>query len=119
MHPARPVFALLALAAGLSAQTTRLELGKAVQDDLPGGQAHGYSVKLDPNQYLQAVVTPPSVALLIDLSSPDGKKLLDVDIRDIWGKPTRIIWVAQTAGEYRINVSATGQKTESIRYENK
>jgi CHAT domain-containing protein/Tfp pilus assembly protein PilF len=118
MHPASPtVLAVFALAAGLSAQTTRLELGKTVQDDLPGGQAHAYSVKLDPNQYLRAVVTPPSATLLIDLSSPDGKKVLDVNTQDISGKPTRIIWIAQTAGEYRINVSATAQKTDRVHYE--
>jgi hypothetical protein len=44
------ILALTALAAGLSAQTTRLKLGKAIQGDLSGGQIHTYTLKLKANQ---------------------------------------------------------------------
>jgi CHAT domain-containing protein len=102
------VLALSALAAGQSAQATRLKLGKTVQGDLSKGQTHVYSVKLKADQYLRAAVTQSSLAVVIELYVPDGKKVLAVNTRDFPGKPTRIIWAAEVAGEHRISVSGAG-----------
>src|SRR6267378_3782101 len=106
----------LALAA-LSAQPTSLEPGKAIQDDLSAGQTRAWSVTLDANQYLRAVVTQPVAAVLIELYAPDGKKALEMDTRDFPSKPTRILWVSQAAGEYRINVSVPGPRVDPSHYE--
>jgi CHAT domain-containing protein/uncharacterized protein HemY len=103
------VLVLSAPAAGLSAQTTRLELGKTIQGDLTGGETRVYSVKLKTNQYLRAAVTEPSAALVVELHAPDGKKVLGVDTREFPGKPSRIVWVADTTGEYRISVNGAGR----------
>jgi CHAT domain-containing protein/uncharacterized protein HemY len=108
---------LAGLVAEASAQTTRLELGRTVQGDLPEGQAHSYSVTLKANQYLRAVVTQPMPRLVVELYAPDGKKSLEIDTRNFF-KPSRIVWVAETGGEHRIRVSGAGHyeiKLEELR----
>jgi CHAT domain-containing protein/Tfp pilus assembly protein PilF len=101
------LMALPALAAGLSAQTTRMELGKTISGDLSEGQTHSYSISLEANQYLRAVVTQPVNTVVVELDGPEGKKVLEVDTRN-FSKPSRIVWVAEAAGEYRISVSGAG-----------
>lgn len=95
------------LTAVLSAQTTRLKLGRTVQDDVSEGKTRTYPIKLKRNQYFRADVTQPNPAVLIELYAPDGKKTLDVDTRNL-SKPSRIIWIAEAKGEYRISVKGTG-----------
>jgi CHAT domain-containing protein/Flp pilus assembly protein TadD len=102
------VVALSALAAGQSAQSSHLELGKTISGDLSEGQTHSYSMTLEANQYLRAVVTQPVAAAVVELYSPDGKKALELDTRNFANEPSRIVWVTETAGEYRIGVSGAG-----------
>ena len=109
--------ALTAMAADLSAQTTRLRLGKAIQGDLSGGQTHAYSVKLKPNQYVRLVVTQSNPAALIELYAPNGKKVLEVDTRNFSYKPSWIVWVGEKAGEYRSLVRVPDQAAVSGHYE--
>ena len=106
---ALPILAFTALAAGLSAQTTRLKPGKTVSGDLSEGPTRVYSVRLKTNQYLNAVITQPASAVAIELSGPDGEKELEVDAPDNPGKPARIVWVADAQGEYRISVTGAGR----------
>jgi len=105
---ALPVLALSALAAGLSAQTTPLRLGKTIPGDLSGGQTHTYTIKLKANQYLRAVVTQVNPAMTIELSTPNGKKVVEVDTRN-FSKPASIVWVAESKGQYHISVGIPGQ----------
>jgi CHAT domain-containing protein/Tfp pilus assembly protein PilF len=109
MRFARLIFpALAALVAGLSAQTTRLELGKAVSGDLAEGQTRSYSLKLKAKRYLRVVVTQPVPSAIIEFFGPNGKKALEVDTRNFTYKPSRIVWVAESGGEYRISLSGSG-----------
>ncbi len=110
--------ALSALAAGLSAQTVRLKLGDTLQRDISAGQTQSYTVKLKANRYMRASITQTRPAVVADVSSPDGKKVLEVDTRDFAGKPVRIVWIAEAKGEYRISVGGTGHyeiKLEELR----
>jgi len=90
-------------------------LGKTVQGNLSARQTHSYSITLEANQYLRALVT--SAAVVIELLAPDGEKVFIVDGRDFQGKPSRV-WVVDAAGEYQISVSGAGQyeiKLEELR----
>jgi CHAT domain-containing protein/tetratricopeptide (TPR) repeat protein len=100
------ILAFLVLTAGLSAQTTRLKLGRRVQEDVSEGKTRTYSIKLKAHQYFRADVTQPTPAVLVELYAPDGKKALELDTR-ILSKPSHVIWVAEIAGKYRIIVSGT------------
>ena len=109
--------AIAALTAALSAQTTVLQLGIPNQADLPAGQSHSYSVTLAAGQYLRAVIAQPVPHATVALDSPEGRQLLEIDTRN-FSKPSRIVWVAETAGEYRIRVTGPGSyeiKLEELR----
>jgi CHAT domain-containing protein/tetratricopeptide (TPR) repeat protein len=96
------------LAASPSAQITRLKLGRTVQDDISQGRSRVYSIKLKRHQYLRADVIQPNPAVMIEMYTPDGKKALELDTRNLINKPSRIVWIAEAGGEYRISVSGAG-----------
>jgi CHAT domain-containing protein/Tfp pilus assembly protein PilF len=110
-------FVLAALAAGLSAQTTRLKLGKTVERDISAGQIYSYTVRLKAKQYMRAVVTQPLRTAVVQLYSPDGTKVLEVDSRN-FTRTSRMVWIAETTGPYSIRVSCQGHyeiKLEELR----
>src|SRR5437867_1883798 len=53
-----------------------LAVGEPVEREIAGGQVHVYRVRLDPRQFLEALVEQQGVALLVALYAPDGTKLL-------------------------------------------
>jgi len=110
------VLVLSALAAALTAQTIRLELGKTIPGDLSGSQTHSYSITVEANHYLRADVTQVTAAVVVELDAPDGTKVLEMDTRN-FSKPSRIVWVAEAAGEYHISVRVPGQTPDSKHYE--
>lgn len=103
------VLGLGVVAPGLLAQTTKLELGKANQAELSAGETRSYSIMLDANQYMRAVVTQTVATIVVEVFTPGGKKTLEVDTRNLPIKLRRIAWVSEAAGEYRIDVSGVGQ----------
>jgi CHAT domain-containing protein/Tfp pilus assembly protein PilF len=111
------VLALSVLPAQLFAQTTRLEPGRTFPGELSGEQKHSYSITLDANQYLRVDVTQPIAAVVVELDAPDGKKVLEVDTRRFPRKPARIVWVAETKGEYLLNVNVPDKQADARHYE--
>jgi hypothetical protein len=89
---------------GLAGDAVLLRRGKAIPGDLAGGETRAYVVELKAGQYLRAVVTQPVGVVAIALYMPDGKKVLEQDNQNL-SKPSRVIWVTDTAGKYRIDVS--------------
>src|SRR5437879_39727 len=94
--------AFVSLATALSAQ--QLELGKPIQRELAGGQSHSYVVRLEARQFLHVVVTQLGVDVLVSLFGPDGQKVTEVDTVIGLQGSERLFWVAQTAGDYRLEV---------------
>jgi len=116
-----PSRALLALALstlvpGLYAQTTPLRPGVTIEEDLSAGQVRCYSLRLKAQQFLRAVVRQRNPAVVIELLTPRGEKALDVDTSG-FSKPARILWVSQTSGAYRINVSVPDKTAVASHYE--
>src|SRR5262245_48222402 len=56
-----------------------LEPGKPIERELSGGQTHYYRVKVEAGQYLHLVVDQRGIDVVVTLSGPEGKKLLEVD----------------------------------------
>jgi CHAT domain-containing protein/Tfp pilus assembly protein PilF len=111
------VLALFAPPAEILAQTTHLELGEAIQRDLSVGQTQTYSIRLDANQYIRAVVTQQISAVAIELVAPDGTKAMELDTGDFPAKPSRVLWVSPASGEYLIRVSVSAQQAGASHYE--
>src|ERR1017187_10225304 len=106
-----------ALAAGLSAQTTRLELGKTIPGDLSGGQTHAYSVTLAAGQYIHAEFKTLGADLIVGLYAPDEAQRLEVNTVDFPAKTAPVYFVADSAGDYRLEVKVQGQRAGSAHYE--
>jgi tetratricopeptide (TPR) repeat protein len=94
-----------------------LEAGKSVDQQLAGGQAHVYQVTLAAGQYLHVLVEQQGVDVLVKVSGPDGKPLLEVD-RPIGSQGQEpVSLVATAAGAYQLEVRATEKAAPAGRYQ--
>ncbi len=113
----RLALALLAFAAYAQTISKPLETGKAIQDDLAGGQSHSYPVRLEASQFLHVVVRQLGVDVLLRWFGPDGQKLAEVDTIPGTQGQEPLFWVAHAAGDYRLDVNAKNRTANSGRYE--
>jgi CubicO group peptidase (beta-lactamase class C family) len=77
-----PLFAVvlfLWLAAPIQAQDTSLRTGRSVSGTLSTGDANGYSVNARVGQFVYGRVDQRSVDVAIEIFSPDGTSILNVD----------------------------------------
>lgn len=103
------------------AQTVKasLRLGESVERTISRGQTHTFSVSLDKDQFLQAVVEQRSIDVVIRVFSPDGKSLGEFDSPNGASGPEGVSIISQASGLYRIDVSPLEQQGNpaSGRYE--
>lgn len=85
-------------------EVTVLELGKLIERKLAGDEAHSYYVALTANQYLYLVVYQRGIDVVVTLFGPDGKKVTEVDSPNYWQGPEPLSVVAETTGNYRLEV---------------
>ena len=81
-----------------------LAQGAPVEGQLAGGEAHLYSLTVTTGQYVQLVLDQQGVDVVLTLSSPDGKKLAEVDGPNAMYGPERLAFIAEAAGDYRLDV---------------
>jgi CHAT domain-containing protein/predicted negative regulator of RcsB-dependent stress response len=83
-----------------------LKQGKPVERELAAGQADYYQLTLAVNQYAKVVIEQRGIDVAITLFAPDGKKLAKSD-SPYGAKGTEsILYIAETPGEYRLEVRA-------------
>ena len=92
-----------------------LELRKPVQREMPSEQVHSYSVQLTAGQVLDLVVEQKGVDLVVGVSAPDGRSLVEVDSPYGAEGPEPVLLLAQTTGTYTVKVQAL-EKGASGRY---
>ena len=94
-----------------------LEIGKPLERELTGGKNHLYQLSLSSGQYLHLIVDQRGIDVLVTLFGPDGKKLFEVDSPNGERGPEPLYWVAESAGDYRLEVRSLEEKAASGRYE--
>lgn len=104
-------------AAGTIPWQEYLSLGKAVERELKGGESHSYRVRLEAGQYLLVVAEQKGSDVVVRLFGPAGVKLAEVDSPNGTQGPEPLAFVADEAGEYRLEVAALDQKAPPGRYE--
>src|SRR3712207_2093618 len=71
------------LTSSLAAQSDKdippLELGKPIERELAGGQAHSYRIVLAAEQYLRVVADQRGIDVVVTLFGPDGRQVVEVD----------------------------------------
>src|SRR5260221_12220255 len=115
------IFTTALLASTLIAQIEKvapaLELGKPIERELVGDQAHSYSIALTAGQYLHVVVDQKGVDVVVTVFAPDGKKLAEVDSPNGTTGLETILVVTEMAGNYRLEVHSLKPKAAAGRYE--
>jgi CHAT domain-containing protein/Tfp pilus assembly protein PilF len=89
-----------------SQEARALEAGKPIERELPGGQAHFYSVVLTSGQYLRVIVDQRGIDVALMLFGPDGKKLAEMDSPNGDCGPESASLIAEKEGNYRVAVSS-------------
>src|SRR6185369_5934115 len=101
-------------------QESTLEPGKPIERELAGGQSHAYRINLTSGQFLHAVVEQRGINVALSLFGPDGKQLIKLDNREpSRGAAELILWIAEEAGSYRLEVRSVNKEAVAGRYEMK
>jgi CHAT domain-containing protein/Tfp pilus assembly protein PilF len=100
-----------------SADTRSLEVGIPVERALMSGEIHSYQIALAADQYLQVEVAQRGVNVIVAVFDPIDKKLTETDrARGTQGSEL-LEFVADVAGNYRIQISAAERNVPPGRYE--
>ncbi len=94
-----------------------LEPGKSIQRELKAGHSHSYQITFASGQYAQMVVEQKGIDVVVKLIGLDGKAVADLDRSNGIVGDESVEWIAETAGRYRLEVSAAGKVASAGRYE--
>src|SRR5262245_23066967 len=98
-------------------QKQSLEAGKPIERELAGGQSHSYQIAMIPGQYLQISVAQKGIDVVLALFAPAGEKRGEVDRESGFAGVETISIIAETAGNYRIEVRPLKKEAKAGRYE--
>ena len=114
-------FALSTLVAGClftrdQADWLSLEPGKPRQCNLPVGQTQGYTVSMEAHQYARVSIAQRTVNVAVAVLNPAGGRHLSLDNYPI-GDDEEVEWIAEIAGTYRLQITASETKAPAGQYE--
>jgi tetratricopeptide (TPR) repeat protein len=91
-----------------SEDVRRLAPGAPVEREMSGGQRHLYQLALEADQCLKIVAEQRGADVSLTLNGPDGKPFDTVE-NNRGGKGVEwLLWQAQTAGNYQLEVKSRG-----------
>jgi CHAT domain-containing protein/Tfp pilus assembly protein PilF len=93
----------------------RLEVGQPVE--LAGGESHSYEIALTEGQYLKVVLDQKGMDVLVTLSGPDGKQIMEVDNSTGLQGSEQVEQVVKVTGSYRLIVQSRQKGASAGRYE--
>lgn len=94
-----------------------MQVGKALSAELKAGESKSYSISMAAGEFVQVGVEPRKIDVTLRFFEPKGKKLLEVAIPAELFSTGEFLWIAQTAGVYRVDVSASEPKAEPGTFE--
>ncbi|MBI4851749.1 MAG: tetratricopeptide repeat protein, partial [Acidobacteria bacterium] len=95
----------------------QLQVNKVIERELAGGDLHSYTIKLEANQYLNAVVEQKGIDIVATLYSPNGEKVYEVDSPNGTEGEEPVYFISQTAGNYRLEVRSLEKQAKAGNYE--
>ncbi|HSS49496.1 MAG TPA: tetratricopeptide repeat protein, partial [Thermoanaerobaculia bacterium] len=90
-----------------SVRSPELTRGSSLHRTLAAGEAHLYRIRLERGSYLRVVVVQRGTDVCIELWSPAGNRLLEIDSPNGTEGPEELSVVVPAPGEYRIKVQGT------------
>ena len=111
--------ALLGVAITIAGQgvTRSLKLGTGIEANLSAGQKHDYIVSIEKDQFIQLTVEQRNIDVVVHVFLPDGKLLAEFDTPTGAEGVEYVELVAETSGNYRIEVSQLAANDGSGQYQ--
>src|SRR5215813_12040189 len=81
-----------------------LEAGKPIKGELAGGGRHAYRISLGADQFLKVVVEQQGIDVVVQVSGPDGKQILELDSESRLQGRKEVSLVAEAAGAFQLIV---------------
>lgn len=94
-----------------------LEQGRVQRGELRGGEKRSYQFSLSAGEFVRVAVEQHGVDLVAALLGPDGKELVEVDSPFGAQGLEPVIWVAESAGVYRVEVRSLAADAPPGAYE--
>lgn len=94
-----------------------LEPDKPIEQELAGGNTHLYRVSLAAGQFVDVTADQRGIDVVLILLGPDGKQLLEVDSPNGSRGRESLSFLADIAGDYRIEVRSLEKNAAAGRYE--
>jgi len=94
-----------------------LEQGPAVKRELSGGQRHSYRLRLGADQFLKAMIEQQGIDVVVRISGPDGKQMLEFDSERRPQGEEPVPLVAEAAGDYQLDVQPKQERATAGSYE--
>jgi CHAT domain-containing protein len=98
-------------------QARELVPGVPIEREMKGGEAHAYRLTLAAGQYAHVVVDQRGIDVEVSIFGPDGRRLVQIHRLDRLSGPEPVSVVAETPGEYRLEVRGPGEEATPGRYE--
>src|SRR5919197_4534831 len=82
-----------------------LSVGRPVEREMKGGEAHAYRVSVGAGQFARVVVEQKGIDVVVAVTGADGKPVIEVD-NNLTGTrgPEEVLLVAEAAATYRVEV---------------
>src|SRR5215470_973366 len=90
--------------AGSERDVRPLEAGKPIRSELAGGQKHAYRVEMNADQFLKVIVEQQGIDVVVEVSGPDGKQILEFDSESRLQGREEVLLVAEVAGAFLLTV---------------
>src|SRR5688572_22646322 len=97
-------------------QQEELIQGRVIESELKGGESHSLPVKLTANRFFQAVIEQRGIDIAAALLGSDGKVLVEVNTEPGQQGIEIISWIAESTGEYSLQVRAFDKAAPAGRY---
>ncbi|HMB52801.1 MAG TPA: CHAT domain-containing tetratricopeptide repeat protein [Thermoanaerobaculia bacterium] len=91
-------------------------VGHAFERELPTGGRHGYRLDLAAGTFVELVVEQHGIDVVVELSGPDGERLIRVDSPTGGSGEERLRAVTADAGSHRLEVAAPWSHGETGTY---
>ncbi|PWT88153.1 MAG: hypothetical protein C5B55_13590, partial [Blastocatellia bacterium] len=111
------IIAAFVCALSLAQQTSTLELNKPIEQELSGGASHVYRTSLSAGQFVDLVGDQKGIDIVLVLFAPDGRKVIEVDSPNGSHGPEPLTFIAETTGDYRIEVRSLEKDAKPGKYE--
>jgi CHAT domain-containing protein/Tfp pilus assembly protein PilF len=81
-----------------------LEPRRPIKRELAGDQSHTYQIRLSAGQYLKVIVEQQGIDVVVQVSGPDGRQILEFDSESRSQGREEVSLVAEAEGDFRLIV---------------